>query len=673
MDKIPSSPFQPTFPSENLQKAASKEVPLPSNATPAVIPSLKKRSITEISTDESGINPEIIQARLLSREGNKATYQKGISYEGEFKADIPNGRGNFKYKDIKKYAGDVKDGFPHGYGKVTYFDGTSYEGMFENGLPSGSGVFCVDGKNIECLFKEGVYKRGKNKIEFRRSGSVYYGPCENQKGKGILITRKGDKYSGNVVSERFHGKVTILKKNKPFFEGLMEKGMPVEGTLYEDEFVYKGQVNEFFERKGKGVLRSISDNSSIEGEFLENGDVKGAYTNLDNIRIEGLFTEGATPTGVMRVTYPNGNVYIGTLEDGYAHGQGEKLLANGDRYIGKFVGGDFVEGSINFANGSSYKGEAKGSMMHGYGTFQGANFSYEGNFNEGEFEGYGKAIFTGVGEYEGLWKENRMFVNFEPEAPDERSFEWTISGTKKTNRYIGSNQIIYPNGSIYTGSIIDGLATGYGVLVSPAGEIYTGSFYDGKFFGQGKIQFKNYSYEGEFKEGLYEGKGVEIESRKNEVRVFEGTYKEGLKQGSGTLTLSNGLKLQANYKNGIFTDCNFILEKFFGFTETVFAIGNNQVLIVYSMSGVYIIANLNETEITGGTAYFPNGDRYEGQFGLANGTPRSFNPHGMGVMNWKGQGVYKGRFRNGAPDIDPAFLPLFPADEKTFFGPEKLL
>ena len=70
------------------------------------------------------------------------------------------------------------------------------------------------------------------------------------------------------------------------------------------------------------------------------------------------------------------------------------------------------------------------------------------------------------------------------------------------------------------------------------GDIYEGDFKDGKFEGKGIYYFNNGDrYEGDFKDGKFEGKGTYYFKNGNR---FEGNYKNDKKEGEGIMYYSNG-------------------------------------------------------------------------------------------------------------------------------------
>ena len=59
---------------------------------------------------------------------------------------------------------------------------------------------------------------------------------------------------------------------------------------------------------------------------------------------------------------------------------------------------------------------------------------------------------------------------------------------------------------------------------------------------------KNGKYIGEFKNGVYEGKGIYYY---NNGDKYEGNFKNGVKEGKGIEYYNNGDKYEGNFKNGV--------------------------------------------------------------------------------------------------------------------------
>ena len=94
-----------------------------------------------------------------------------------------------------------------------------------------------------------------------------------------------------------------------------------------------------------------------------------------------------------------------------------------------------------------------------------------------------------------------------------------VTGINRKNK-IPEGEIKYPNGDIYNGRILEGMANGEGNMVYKSGGNYTGFLVRDKKEGYGVLKMANGNiYRGEFKNDQFEGKGtVQYESGD----IFEG-------------------------------------------------------------------------------------------------------------------------------------------------------
>ena len=71
------------------------------------------------------------------------------------------------------------------------------------------------------------------------------------------------------------------------------------------------------------------------------------------------------PAGVYQATrsYANGDKYIGEFVDGQFHGKGIYTYANGDKYEGEFVNGKFTgKGNFTYSNGKQFTGNLENKV-----------------------------------------------------------------------------------------------------------------------------------------------------------------------------------------------------------------------------------------------------------------------------------------------------------------------
>ncbi len=125
-----------------------------------------------------------------------------------------------------------------------------------------------------------------------------------------------------------------------------------------------------------------------------------------------------------------------------------------------------------------------------------------------------------------------------------------------------NNAIILPNGGVFQGDLVDGLANGHGRMILPNEEEYRGEFLNGlrhgigtnqlidsnmfyagewekdQYQGYGKIGYGDNSYYvGQFMNGLEHGIGTRLMSYR---RIHHGEYVEGQEQGNGIYIHSDG-------------------------------------------------------------------------------------------------------------------------------------
>jgi hypothetical protein len=72
----------------------------------------------------------------------------------------------------------------------------------------------------------------------------------------------------------------------------------------------------------------------------------------------------------------------------------------------------------------------------------------------------------------------------------------------------GEGSYTYSNGDVYTGSFFNSLRHGYGKCIFSEGSIYEGDWNNDQCHGNGKLQSKDFTYVGEFKNGKKNGNGV---------------------------------------------------------------------------------------------------------------------------------------------------------------------
>mmetsp|Transcript_4888 Transcript_4888/g.12548 ORF Transcript_4888/g.12548 Transcript_4888/m.12548 type:complete len:856 (-) Transcript_4888:151-2718(-) len=149
-------------------------------------------------------------------------------YEGATESGQFTGKGVFNWNDGRKYEGEWSYGVQQGYGTFSDVDGEKYTGNFEKGSFNGQGkVSSPDGDYFHGEFTSGERTgKGKARITYA-SGDVYEGDVVGSVRAGYgTYTWAGtlDKFSGNWVADKMHGKGKLKKSTGVLQEGTWNRG-----------------------------------------------------------------------------------------------------------------------------------------------------------------------------------------------------------------------------------------------------------------------------------------------------------------------------------------------------------------------------------------------------------------------------------------------------------------
>ena len=110
--------------------------------------------------------------------------------------------------------------------------------------------------------------------------------------------------------------------------------------------------------------------------------------------------------------YPDGSSYFGQFKGKIRHGFGTFSFANGDKYEGSFKEGDqHGNGTFTSVDGDEYIGEWRRNKRHGQGTENYADGNvYIGQFKRDDRHGYGTYTWHPDGDlgeksYQGDWED----------------------------------------------------------------------------------------------------------------------------------------------------------------------------------------------------------------------------------------------------------------------------
>lgn len=289
-----------------------------------------------------------------------------ITWSGECVDGYANGEGTLTWfkKGAKnqEYSGQMKRGQPHGRGKYDYLDGEIHEGEYVKGDLEGHGrVIERNNKDSITYYFEGEFKDG--------SPQGY--------GEEIYFYAAG----GDTSS------------------------------------VYKGNLSDWYNRNGHGVLKEYYNNSvSIAiGEFINNrleGEAEiRKYTNKKLVAYyKGNYQNGGR-NGYGEEVFGH-NKYLGEWKKDQKEGKGKLILDSVLIYDGEWKNDKFNGlGKRFFFDGSYYVGEFKNNQRDGFGVLYWKDGTrYVGEFKKELFNGRGYLVKGTTFSSPGIWENGALLT-----------------------------------------------------------------------------------------------------------------------------------------------------------------------------------------------------------------------------------------------------------------------
>jgi antitoxin component YwqK of YwqJK toxin-antitoxin module len=404
----------------------------------------------------------------------KEVYINGEYYLGYFKNDLKNGKGKLfnKFNNIKLESEWINDLAQESKFIIEYYDNGNkkFEGKC-NGLKKDG--FCKEYDSKEKLIFEGEYvndERVNGKI-YLNDIIIFNGSFENNEpNKGIFYYENGVKIADcevinyyNIINDKdrylvgdniilfyddgslkFEGNLlknknifnSRVKTDSIFIENKEYKIKYGSGAYYEKGKLFPKFEFQFYENEKKKFIKEYNAQNILVVEC--NYDINGKlvkeleYYHNGDLKLENLYVEG-------------------NLNIQHLYWQGNKL-----RYKACYID-DYVN-LIEYNNHEEkiYEGRSNSAFRYfGLGKlYRNNQLIYEGNFNNGKFQGSGILYENGLKVYEGEF-ENDVF--------------WG-SGIS----YYEITQNIE-----YDGEWVNGSKHGQGTLYSDSGEIvYSGTFHN---------------------------------------------------------------------------------------------------------------------------------------------------------------------------------------------------
>ena len=158
-------------------------------------------------------------------------------------------------------------------------------------------------------------------------------------------------------------------------------------------------------------------------------------------------------------------------------------------------------------SGAMYRGQSDMDSAKpdgiGFKIYPG-NAIYEGAFDGGQFNGFGRAITSKGDVYQGMFEYDAMHGMGLFQWTDGRLYYGNFNQGKKS----GKGTYMWPNGQCYEGDFKLDECNGEGLLHYPDGKVFTGSWKDGKKHGSGDYTWPNgVKYYVYYLEGKQQGEG----------------------------------------------------------------------------------------------------------------------------------------------------------------------
>jgi hypothetical protein len=277
--------------------------------------------------------------------------------------------------------------------------------------------------------------------------------------------------------------------------------------------------------------------------------------------------------------------------------------------------------TLTFSNGKRYIGQRQGNTLEGRGMLlaPGGDTLYIGQFTENKKHGLGRYYFSAGNIYSGEWRDNHMH---------------------------GRGEMKFYTGDRYVGSWFDDRRHGQGAYYFAEGGSYEGQFFEDKRHGQGTLTTETVIYEGNWINNQQEGMGKETRVFPEHKEVYEGSFRQGIHEGKGVWRFIKGGIVTTEYEG------NFTAGQ--RQREGIYRIGDRTLTGTWmpdaatgtgksvSSMGEYDGKFLQGFFNGQGTMHYANGDRYEGEWVRG-------KRQGQGKMVWADGQVYEGEWMIDQP------------------------
>ena len=332
-------------------------------------------------------------------------------------------------------------------------------------------------------------------------------------------------YRGFIYRKKFNEidgiKQELIKENNEIINNI-EKTF-ITNSIKKSEKLF---VNEYSEDNIKKYYSSEKDISDLIPNININIGNKNKYFVLTKCLLSKYKNKDCLYIGIININTIKKNKPNNTYNINQLTGKGVLYLKTGKKYEGNFINGE-LNGWCRFINSNG--------------------ICYEGLFVSGNLNGKGEIIKIDENKRKNIYRGD--IKNFKKEGKgQEKTNDYIYEGDFCNNYKHGTGKIKYNNnGDYYEGDFKKGAITGKGYYVWKNRHTYLGDFVAGKMHGNGLYKWPDGNeYEGEYINNIKEGEGV---FKWKDGRVYKGKFKNGRPHGKGILTV-NGISFDAIFENG---------------------------------------------------------------------------------------------------------------------------
>ena len=396
------------------------------------------------SDNKSADTPESKKANAAATADTEST-SPVVPSEAKGSSDKSAQQAEFKRLEID--GGDVFEGYflnekKHGRGKYIWANGDIFDGNWVDGKRTGKGrITWSNGASFDGEWKDNQMSEGKYTFP---DGEIYDGSFQNGKkeGYGKQVFPNGEKYEGQWHDGKKHGRGTYTWADGDTYEGDWKDGKRCG----------RGKVIQYGKVPATGETYV---KRSYDGEWLDSKE------HGHGICVEGDFG-----------MYKNDKVYEGEWVNGKRQGRFVWYLTNskGGRYMDFYEDGNLIETCIPYderiktvddakkfreaekrARISAVKTDFRLAKQLDMNIVASVGY-YDGDYMNGERNGYGECAYDNGDKYIGTWKDGAAN---------------------------GVGRYAFARGGFYFGQFLNGRVDGYGVYFD-GNDYHIGIFENGE-------------------------------------------------------------------------------------------------------------------------------------------------------------------------------------------------